>query len=75
MRQTTSRGILPVGLVIDGISLEAGRMLISARPGAVGGVCQDRGLASTVPIGDIWRLADLHAQGHPVRLNVQVRRF
>jgi transposase len=75
-RQTSFRGILPVGLVIDGISLEAGRMLISARPGAVGGVCQDCGSASTrVHSRYIRRLADLPAQGHAVRLNVQVRRF
>jgi transposase len=76
MWQTSFRRILPVGLVIDGIRLEAGRMLISARPGIVGGVCQDCGLASTrVRSRYIWRLADLPAQGHAVRLNFQVRRF
>ncbi len=76
MRQTSFRAISPAGLVIDGISLEAGRMLISAHPGAAGGVCPDCGLASTrVHSRYIRRLADLPAQGHVVRLNIQVRRF
>jgi transposase len=76
VRQTSFRGVSPPGLVIDGVSLEPGRMLISARPGAAGGICPDCGLISTrVHSRYIRRLADLPAQGHAVHLNVQVRRF
>jgi transposase len=76
VHQTSFKLICPAGLVIDRINLEADLMLICARSSATGSACPECGLASSrIHSRYVWCLADLPAQGHAVRLNVQVRRF
>ncbi len=76
MRRTSFQRISPAGLVIDGIALEADRMLITAHPSAADAACPDCGLASTrIHSRYERRLRDLPSHGHAVHLRVQVRRF
>lgn len=76
MRRTPFQRVSPAGLVIDGIVLEANRMLITAHPSAADAACPDCGLASTrIHSRYERRLLDLPSHGHAVHLHVQVRRF
>ena len=76
VRQTSFRSMTPAGLVIDGISVEADRILVCAHPCTTSATCPECGVGSTrIHSRYTRRLADLPAQGHIVRLNVQVRRF
>jgi len=75
VRQTSFRSMTPAGLVIDGISVEADRILVCAHPCTTSATCPECGVGSTrIHSRYTRRLADLPAQGHVVRLNVQVRR-
>jgi transposase len=76
MRKALYHGVTPVGLVIDAVSIGAGRMMVAARSSALHAVCPECGMASTqVHSRYKRRLLDLPSHGRAVHLHVQVRRF
>jgi transposase len=66
----------PIGLVVDTVSMEGDRVLVSAHPISLDAACTGCGQRSARIHSRYERqLQDLPAHGRCVRLQVQVRRF
>jgi transposase len=76
MPRPSRHAISPVGLVVDTVSIEGDRVVVSAHPIALDAVCTGCGQRSARIHSRYERqLQDLPAHGRCVRFRVQVRRF
>jgi transposase len=76
MARPSRHAMSPVGLMVDAVSVEGDRVLVSAHPSAVDAACTGCGHRSgRIHSHYIRKLQDLPAHGRCVRFQVQVRRF
>lgn len=76
MREAAFRTMTPAGLVIETVTTEADRVLVSARAVGKSAACPDCGRASAQVHSRYHRqLLDLPSYGRAVHLRVEVRRF